>query len=223
MSISQALLFTYSSTSSGPSNLLMHFDGANNSTTFTDSSGFGHTFTNSGPAIISTTQSKFGGSSIYFNEAHLLGDASSDFAFGTGDFTIDLWYRFAAALPGYTLLFDTRDSPSANGVWMEYNGGWRTGFGSTVLITESTALTNTWYHLAVTRAGGIWRLFVDGVSTVTANNSRSLVNPANRPVINTQGDGVGFGRAICYMDELRVLKGTAAWTSNFTPPTSAYT
>jgi hypothetical protein len=73
-------------------------DGADNSTTFTDSSPTAHTVTRSGDAKISTTQSQFGGASAYFDGTgdYLTVANSEAFNFGSGDFTIDCWIRPAA-------------------------------------------------------------------------------------------------------------------------------
>jgi hypothetical protein len=76
--------------------LLLHMEGADGSTTFTDAKG--HPFTASGTAKISTAQAKFGGSSGLFDQSAALSTPDhADFAFGAGDFTIDLWARISAA------------------------------------------------------------------------------------------------------------------------------
>src|SRR5690606_34123168 len=69
---------------------LLHFNGSNGSTTFTDEKGVG--WTASGDAEISTAQSKFGGSSLSLDGTGDWLDASNaGFTFGTGDFTIEAW------------------------------------------------------------------------------------------------------------------------------------
>jgi len=73
--------------------LLLHCDGSNGSTTFTDNSPSPKTVTANGNASVSTAQSKFGGASAVFDGTgdYLSLDGSSGFAFGTGDFTIEFW------------------------------------------------------------------------------------------------------------------------------------
>ena len=70
--------------------LLLHGDGADNGTVFTDNSHSPKTVTAYGNAKTSTAQSKFGGSSIFFdgNGDYLVSPSNSAFQFGTGDFTI---------------------------------------------------------------------------------------------------------------------------------------
>ena len=86
---------------------LMHFDGANGSKVFTDQIA-GRTWTNFGTDIaISTAQSKFGGASLNggnINSNYLVSDTpASDFTFGTGDFTIELWHRTPSSLDSFLL------------------------------------------------------------------------------------------------------------------------
>lgn len=210
-----------------PDGLLMHFDGANGSTTFSDDSGFGHTFTRVGTPIISTAQSKFGGSSFYGNgSSYLLATESSrGFFFGKRDFTVDLWYQFAEAPSSFKLIFDCRASGfQAAAFRIEYSSGWQTGYGGTLVVGTSTlANVGEWQHIAVTRKDGCWRLFVNGTIVGSANNTEFLYNTAARPAINTQGDNPGgSGTPTAYIDELRVINGIARWTSDFTPYSNAY-
>lgn len=201
--------------------LLFHFDGSNGSTTFTDSSPSGHVPTTGGSPVISTAQSKFGGSSLSLNgSSHLLLDGSSDFAFGTGDFTVDFWLRMNALPASYAHFFDCRTAGGDTAWRIEINSSGQlqpTGLNASINLS-----INTWYHVAVVRYSGTCTLYIDGVSRASAANSSNYINQASRPSIGTQGDGVGSGRPNCYIDEMRVLKGTAAWTAGFTPPSAAY-
>jgi len=76
--------------------LLLHCNGSNGGTTFTDNSSYGRAMTANGNAQTSTAQSKFNGSSGLFDGAgdYLTASASSDFTFGTGDYTIESWVYF---------------------------------------------------------------------------------------------------------------------------------
>ena len=88
--------------------LLLHMNGANSGTTFTDSSSFARTVTTYGDAKTSTTQSKFNGSSGLFDGTtdRLSVPASSDFNMGSGDFTIETWI-YPTTLGGTQYLFDS--------------------------------------------------------------------------------------------------------------------
>jgi hypothetical protein len=82
----------------------------------------------------------------------------------------------------------------------------------------------TWYHVAVTRSGNTFKLFRNGVqngSTVT--NSNSCPATASTGALYVGSDvGGGFGNWNGYIDDLRITKGYARYTTNFTPPTQAF-
>ena len=87
-----------------PASLLLNFDGANNSTTFTDSSSYNHTGTAYGNAKISITQSKFGGSSGYFDGTgdYVQFPYNSIFDLSSGDWTLEAWFYPIALTRSYT-------------------------------------------------------------------------------------------------------------------------
>jgi hypothetical protein len=94
---------------------------------------------------------------------------------------------------------------------------------STNRITSSTAVsTSTWYHIAVTRSGTNTKLFVNGSQEgSTYTDSNVYVNGLNRPVLGADGLTIGTSPFNGYIDDLRITKGIARYTSNFTPPTAA--
>ena len=209
------------------SHLLLHMDGVDASTNFADAAGR-HNVTANGNAQIDNAQSKFGGTSALFDGTgdYLLLDGRSDFAFGTGDFTIDFWFRVAGAAGTRYSLYDSRDTQPqvAVAIYIEIddkiqfyvNGGLR-------IASTTSIVANTWYHLAVTRASGSTRLFLNGVQeSSTYSDSFSYINGVNRPTVGILGDSLNSSLN-GWIDELRVIKGYAAWTANFVPPTSAYT
>ncbi len=180
-----------------------------------------------GDAKVSTAQYKYGSGSIAFDGTgdNITIPSSPNLDFGTGDFTIELWINFSA-LSTNRVLLDKWVSGNANS-WQLY---WRSiGTSITFLVGASTILlqdpstsritTNTWYHIAVTRSGSTNRLFIDGTQVASATDSTNLTN-TNRLCIGEQlstltNDFSG------YIDDLRITKGYARYTSNFTPPTSA--
>ena len=197
-------------------NLLLHCDGIDGSTTFEDSSGSAHTMTPNNVEI-DTAQSKFGGASLRFNttSATLTSDASIDFTFGTGDLTIDFWYRpvdsaqnniFQIGTAGTSVIYKSAGADVIN----YYNG-------STV-ITGTTVLTiNTWYHIELTRSSGVTRLFINGVQE--GSNYPDSTNYSTNQITLGQATFTSIGEAV---DEVRVIKGTAAHVATFTPKTSEY-
>lgn len=203
--------------------LMLHGDGSDASTTFTDDSGNAHTFTATGNAQIDTAQSKFGGASMLFDGTgdYLAGNADTDFSFGTGDFTIDFWVRMNGT-SGERAVYSL--DASSNVSFDIYFSGAAPIFATngTDRITGGALSNTTWYHIALTRSGNDHRLFVDGVqvgSTYTAANTYGAPN-SGYPRIGSNSFGDAFPG---WIDELRVSKGIARWTATFGPPTEAYT
>lgn len=208
---------------------LLHMDGADASTTFTDVKG--HAFTPAGNAQIDTAQSKFGGASGLFDGTgdRITTPASADWDFGTGDFTIEFFVRFNVLPPA-----GENNSYSIVGNYGSSTAGWLVQFrtdapgarltfgssGDTPLdgFTWSPSAA-TWYHTAVTRASGTVRAFADGVqigSDVT--NTEDISGSTGVLMIGALNFGP-IQHLNGWLDELRITKGVARYTANFTPPT----
>jgi hypothetical protein len=206
--------------------LLVHADGSDGSTSIPDSSIHSQTVTVSGNAQIDTAQSKFGGSSLYFDGTNdfVYLNGGSDYNFGTGDFTIDFWVRQQATI--YSVLFDARPSGSpslTNRLIIGINA-------SGILFTNSSAVgstplvANTWYHVAYVRSGGVGKLYLNGIQDGTVDNgdTKNYTVGTSRFAIGTDGNVTSATELQGWMDEIRIVKGSAEWTSNFTPPSAAY-
>lgn len=198
---------------------LLHFDGADGSTTFTDATG--KTWTAAGNARIDTAESKFGGASGLFDGAgdHISTPSSADFAYGTGDFTWELWVRLATTAGNQYIL-----EHGSNGGTLVYNGGLKyynttTGTGSVLYTANPALVAGTWHHIAAARGAGTTRLFVDGVLKASAADSHNY--PAQALRIGDYGGG-GFGMD-GRPDEFRIKRGAALYTANFTPPAAPFT
>ncbi|MHB2169957.1 LamG-like jellyroll fold domain-containing protein [Alsobacter sp. R-9] len=206
---------------------LLGFNGTNNSTTFTDESGSPKTLTAEGNAKISTAQSKFGGASGLFDGS---GDriVSSDKAgtnFGTGDFTIEFWVRPAAADFGWVM------GNWENGTYAGWGIRKESGvlkfskpFGTSLELSWSPS-AGTWYHVAFSRSSGTLRVFIDGILLGKGSFTDDLTVVQNYNF--TVGDmGTYWNNASlnAYLDELRITKGVARYTSDssFSVPTDAY-
>lgn len=210
---------------SADATLLMHFDGANGSTTFVDSSANARTVTANGNAQISTAQSKFGGASLALAGTGTLVVASSnDFAFESGDFTVEAWV-FLNNTDGPQHIMEWRNYDENNSpAWYIFNGNVRWYVNSADRISASAnIMANQWHHLAVCRNSGITKLFIDGVQSGSdfADDTNYQVNPTNRPLIGGYGPSTAVLNG--YIDELRIVKGQAVYTANFTPPTAPFT
>jgi len=207
--------------------LLLHMD----DTGLSDSSYVNHTTTKNGNAARSSTQSKFGGYSAYFDGAgdYITVQDSVDWAFGTGDFTIDCWIRPTSMVGTTCMVEHYQDNENRWGFELDNNNlGFyvRDGDVTTVACYGLHGITadGTWHHVAITRDGNDWRVFVDGTQVGSTVSDSS-------PVPNVSGDLLIGCRKWSgtpnyfypgYIDELRITKGDARWTSNFTPATSRY-
>jgi hypothetical protein len=204
--------------------LLLHFDGANGSTAVqTDSSGSGHNSTPYGGAQLTTNFARFGSASMSFSGGYCYGDGSADFAFGSGDWTFDCWIRPTA---GTATIADFRSvntqvapsfyiNPSTLVLFMQS--------GTSQVITGTTAVQlNKWSHFAACRASGVTRMFLNGVQEGSSYTDGNVyVIGASRPLIGIGFDGGTWPFSGC-IDEVRVSKGIAKFTSNFTPPIGPY-
>lgn len=188
-------------------------------------------FTTYGNAKISTTTSQFGDSSGYFDgTGDVISTAdSNDFNLSNGNFTIEFWIKRNTTVNQQTVLRHGGASSSniAFGVDMLNTGDLR-GFivSGTAYYTASSSLTDTssWHHVALVRNGNTLTIYLDGVAGsttanvtgVTANNSTELLYIGGYTTAATTPLNA-------YVDELRISKGTARYTANFTPPSSAFT
>ena len=214
--------------------LLLHGNGADGSTTFTDASLAPSTLTAYGDAKISTAQSKFGGSSMYFDGTgdYVTAPGAAAFDFGTGDFTIEMWFRSTQADDSATLL--NREwvaAPWTAGVSIQLHHGlggplriwwsdWSSG-GPFLVGTTTTHCDGTWHHLAWTRNGSTHRLFLDGVIEATATTTTAFGSAAARLALGTD---LTFGprNYLGYLDEVRITKGVARYTADFAPPAAEF-
>lgn len=211
--------------------LLLHCDGADASTTFTDASLAAHgNATVAGNAQVDTGQSKFGGASLLLDGSgdYLTYASHADWAFGSGNFTLDFWVRPNAILTGLRGLIG-RQAVGAGSFppflvitsgmdvlfYMSSNG---TSFDITANQSLGTLAADTWAHLAVTRSGSDIRTFKDGSLIATASNAGVAIDNSQTLVIGEYNSGTFNG----WMEEIRVSKGVARWTAGFTPPTAAY-
>lgn len=213
---------------------LLHLNGADASTTITDESG--KTWTAGGNAQIDTSQSVFGGASLLLDGTgdYISTPDSDDFYFGTGDFTIDFRIRFNSLTNTqriYTQRADTNNRilflkvDSASGNKLQFRsfvgGATRASYDMT---SNWTASTNTWYHLALVRNGTNLYIFIDGTSqTLTVNTAISTNDVGNIGASVFIGQEDVLGNPVNgWIDEVRVSKGIARWTANFTPPAAEY-
>ncbi len=200
---------------------LVHFDGVDGSTSFVDTKGIA--WNAAGNAQIDTAQSKFGGSSFLLDGSgdYIATTGSSSFVFGTGDFCAECWIR-TSATDRAVLDFYTPSQPS----WQVYiNGSGRIQFWSSALVATGTSNVSngTWHHIAVTRASGTVRIFVDGVQEISVSFAANLSTQSTFFAVGAQ---VSSRNAtydfVGHIDDVRITKGTARYIANFPPPTVTF-
>lgn len=216
--------------------LLIHSDTSDESTSYSDSSGQNHTVNRNGTVNHDTAQAKIGATSIRFGGTSsdwLNSGNHADWSFGTGDFTIDFWVRWASGdIDTNDVIFQYYNTGSVFQDHMTCSVAATTmNFGMatnnvvkadyTFTIPNSGWTVNKWYHVAIVRNGANLYGFFDGTS-VTPNSS-----PPTRIDANTnfpdQGADLTIGKGHYanrmfkgWIDEFRWSKGIARWTSNFT-------
>ncbi len=209
--------------------LLIHSDNSDGSTSFIDSSGRGHSITTSGTVTHSTSTSKFGNSSLNFEDSGYLSVTdSNDFAFGSEDFTIDLWFNVNSSCTGSNniglMSMGTSNTNRATfGIGdcdTSLNFYWYEGSMS---LSGGSVSKGTWYHTAVVRSGSNFSLYLNGVRKASATSSSSFTDYSTFYVGRSIEDANPTPYMYGHIDEFRITKGKALWTNEFTPPTSPAT
>jgi hypothetical protein len=188
-----------------------------------------------GNAQISTTQSKFGGSSMYFDGTgdYLSIPATQNIVFGTADFTIEMWvYSGSQGSTGARMFGNGAGAAWGSGKYIlttttaanpnKFTLGINNASPADVLVSTTTFNDSTWKHVAITRYNGVFRLFVNGILEST-NTTNVSVDNGTAAQIRIGSSGIsGDADWAGYIDDLRITKGIARYTSNFTPPTAAF-
>jgi hypothetical protein len=170
-----------------------------------------------GNAQIDTTTKKFGTGSMEFDGTadYLVPRSLTELAFGTGDFTIEFWLYLRSTLEQW---FVAWTGPGTCTIY--YNQGTIRWFADgAVRITGSSLSTSTWYHIALVRSSGSTKLYINGTQTgSTYTDTNSYVPTAYAIGATTAGVASLDG----FIDDLRITKGVARYTANFTAPTKAF-
>jgi hypothetical protein len=197
-----------------------------NGTVFLDSSPTIKTVTPTGTTLTTTAQYKYGSSSIQFNGGNSYQSIANNagFTFGSGDFTVELFIRVSAS---------TGSPQQILGVWHNSLGwAWQINVDTNryVLFTCNTNISaasaapisyGVWYHIAAVRSSGSIMLFIDGVLQSTTAFTASVTASTSPLVIGSVSGPITWFYA-GWMDEIRITKGVARYTSSFVPPTGAF-
>ena len=205
--------------------VMLHFEGADASTTFTDE--LGTTWTKQGTAQIDTAQKYFGAASGLFdgNSDYLVATINANFDLSGTDWTIDCWFRSSsfAAVQGIIVkaIYGGACDWTVQLIDSTHLACYTNRANTNYTVTVPTMSVDTWYHVAYVRAASTLHIYLNGVKYGTGS-TMAITND----VIGTYvGIGCTFAGTVPaqffngWIDELRVSKGIARWLGNFTPPT----
>ena len=221
--------------------LLIHSDIANTSTTMADSSITAQTITKGGTVAHRTTRDhpfKYpkatANTAIFFDgdSDYLTLPDHVDLEFGLNDWTVDFWFYHDTASTLQSLIGKTKTDTALYGGWfIRITAANKLEFGVasadnawTVNLTGGTTVTtDTWNHVALTRQGESVRLFLNGVLEKEGTTTETIYNNAHTlyiGVFNISSSLANYFNG--FMDEIRIINGYAAYTSNFSVPTRPY-
>lgn len=175
-------------------------------------------------AQVSTAQAKFGTTSVYFDGSGdcLVTPNNTVLDLGGGDCTAECWVYFNSTA-NYPHLFEIGTSAAVRGVVYQTGGNIRVYSNGADRIIGSTAIsTGIWYHVALARVSGTYTLYVNGVSQGTYAGTVFPNAPSELHVGFQAFNGSAADYLNGYIDDLRITKGYARYTSNFTPPAAAF-
>ena len=208
--------------------LLLPFDGSNGATSTTDSSNANNSVTFVGTAQLSTAQSKFGGSSLLLDgDSDYVYVANDDLDLGGVSFTMEFWVYLLGGV-GSLITFYSDYAGSSSGMAIEKLADNTlkvnmTGDGADISGT-TTLSTGQWYHIALSGDDGSYKLFLNGTQEGSTFTGSSTNGTTNKYIGTFYWSGLGGAVRLWngYIEDFRITKGLARYTSNFTPPTSAH-
>ena len=185
-----------------------------------------------GNAQISTSVVKYGTGSLKFDGTgdYLKLPYTPNLNF-TGNFTVECWVNLTSKVTNFPTIINNYSSFTSNGgfaIFASHNSGtsgkYNVAFnGVFPAINSTTSIAyGTWQHIALVRSGSTLTLYVDGVANGTSTQTANVVGTANNWWVGTAGDDLANGYLNGYIDDLRITKGFARYTANFTPPIAAF-
>ena len=212
--------------------LLLHGEGANGSTTATDSSSYALTMTPSGSAKIGTAQFKFGAASLDFNSGTngaFTAPQSSCTVAANENYTIEAWIyptaifnggavgilEFAGSNAGTRISLALGRTGTRNTIAVNYN------FSTSIVYHQGTVNLNEWTHIAMVRSSNVTHTYINGIKSTTGFNHSSALDNNSTLSLNIGPRQLGDQNKF-YLDEVRLTVGLARYTADFVPPTTAF-
>lgn len=215
--------------------LLLHMDGTNGGTVFTDSSASPHTMEPLSGASTSTAQKLFGTASFNANASRIVvTPAAAELQLGASDFTVEIAAYLnsaGAGTDGVLLWLPTTGAPTP--LYISYNTSHvlnvrGTDDAGTQIFSISTLAAmsdDVWHRICIQRSGSTFRLFLDGVSQGTASSAATLATFTHDPSVS-RGLSIGGKFGVIYLDgfidEFRYTVGTARYGTSYTPDAAAF-
>ena len=176
-----------------------------------------------GNAQISTSVKKYGTGSMYFDGTgdYLKIPYSPNLQFGTGAYTLEFWLNTSSV--SQWLVFNAENNSGIR-LYVQSNGTLeldeQVANADNNIYSTATVNDGVWHHIALSRAGGAGtKMFVDGIYQSQQASAYNF-NDSVPYYIGTRSNLSGFLTG--YIDDLRITKGYARYTANFTPPTAAF-
>lgn len=200
---------------------LLHFNGSDHSSSYIDQTGRTWTIGSGSSSEISTNKSMFGGASLFVYPSVTYGGirtaASSDFNFGTADFTIEWWNNlddaaiyqtsFGIGYVGSGELLCQTTSTSSIAIYIS---------GSSVMSTSAAIITGVWTHYALVKDSGVLRFYINGVQAASVTNGTSISTSNYISIGGRNLDSTYPTRG--YIDDFRVTNGVCRYPSGTTFP-----
>jgi len=207
---------------------MFNFDGSDGDTTTSglDASNKNLTLSYSSGDELSNTQKKFGATSLYVADNVTI-SSSDGFNMGTGDFTIEAWYYFTSFSNSFGHYDQWSGGSTGAGNVQMWNSTSAQGKirwyydGSSNFTSSTTMSTGQWYHVAYVRESGTLKIYFNGTADSTTQSYSGQLGKTGTVYLGDQHAGGGSAPQY-YIDDLRVTKGLARYTSNFTAPTTAH-
>lgn len=202
---------------------LLHLEGSSGSTTITDH--VTKIWSVHGDAKLSTAAAKFGSSSLILGGS---GDSiytadSTVVDITTGDFTVEMWvYRAASGVQHYLVSKRVSGEEASGYEWRISSSNNLQFFhvGGLLIVSALTVPSGEWVHLALSKASGTVRQFVNGVLDANSGSFGSATANTSHFIIGTSEDWSGGFNG--YIDEFRLTKGVCRYSASFTPPATQF-
>ena len=152
----------------------------------------------------------------------LVSNTSTDYVIGTNDFTLELWVKFKDNFNGKQSVLDFDKSSNAPTTPFEiYGQSQYINFGTTASVLNYKVVSKQWNHVAFVRTSGTTTLYLNGEKVDTFSDSNNY--DSNQITIGGGGTNTALDNASCFVSNVRLVVGTAVYTSSFRPPTEPLT